>query len=137
MNCPKDLYDKMKFPEIRICNANRMNKTYLENHNISENLTEYIKRNFRFDMTAFGANLEKYYHLEKQYKDLLARYPRQDIREFMIQASVRCETFVLWCSFDDIVFNCCEKAVPTFNKGRGGCYLLSDIGTQKANLMEV
>ncbi len=122
----------MEFPEILICNANLMVKTYLKKRNISENLTRYLQKTFFLDSKEFEDNLEQYQHVEKQYKELLTAYPKQDIREFMIQASVRCETFLMKCVFNNYnTFNCCENAVPTFDKVRGGCFLLTDIGAQK------
>ncbi|CAJ0962408.1 unnamed protein product, partial [Mesorhabditis belari] len=90
----------LQLPDLVICPFNRFNRTFLESHNISDGLIQYMELSFpipilhSFQIKAFYDEREKLTLHDNELEELLLRMGNISYRDFLNKASLPCEAFM-------------------------------------------
>lgn len=102
----------MTFPDVLICNNHLLNRSYLQEKNISAELVLYIQSIFMFSWNEierrYPIDLEQ--ELDAQYQSLLLQYPNQDVRQFFFDAGLTTFSIFLIGFASSLIYNSCCRS---------------------------
>uniref|UniRef100_A0A914XR84 Uncharacterized protein n=1 Tax=Plectus sambesii TaxID=2011161 RepID=A0A914XR84_9BILA len=114
--------NKLSLPDVVVCPFNRFNHSFLEEHNVSAGLAQYLELSFpspvphSFQKHLYLETIKNIDRFEYELEQLLARMGNITYTEFIHRASLHCSAF-----FDETQFPICDNLTEIMTSA-GKCF---------------